>query len=463
MPPRSHVRPPEVLSHSQPQICGFCQSTILRSKLSWDYHHASYKALARSADTHCVFCSLLHEDIQNLKSHVAQRFKFQSGGNVDQLTRWVFKNVHTKTPLKSGDSTLATLNGSGEERKGALYRWSVRSLGKTRDSRLMIAITFRTVPDTLGAVPDTIHLPERVFYCFPEKELGTVLEKGELGDTTDPEKSDGLQIKRWMKKCDEEHKYCPGRSARRSEFVPTRLLAIGPKGSTDAIKVVETKPNKIRGPYVTLSHCWGKPDLAPNWKYVWCQNALGLIAKTMQAFYVDTKHLGWVSEFVEKQLGVTPLVRLDRVDSLLPTNKKRFMGEGVPWDYLCSSFQHAIEVARFMGIQYMWIDSLCIIQDGVDFLKEGALMHKVYRHSYCNIAATDAANGAGGLFRERKPYEALPTRFEGDGSSPMFGTKVWRVVRDDLWVEGLLKMPLYTRGWVFQGQSGSHDEVEMRC
>lgn len=78
-------------------------------------------------------------------------------------------------------------------------------------------------------------------------------------------------------------------------------------------------------------------------------------------------------------------------------------------------------------------------------------MHKVYRNSYCNIAAADSSDGAGGLFRERKASQVLPARFETDGAFTSFGRRTWRVVREDLWEHGLLKRPLYVRGWVFQG------------
>ena len=81
-------------------------------------------------------------------------------------------------------------------------------------------------------------------------------------------------------------------------------------------------------------------------------------------------------------------------------------------------------------------------------------MHKVYRNSYCNIAAVDAKDSRGGLYRKREPYEALPSHFEASGNSSIFGQKKWRVIRGDIWNFGLLKRPLYTRGWVYQGRFG---------
>jgi hypothetical protein len=108
-----------------------------------------------------------------------------------------------------------------------------------------------------------------------------------------------------------------------SSFVPTRLLDItGPPGSN--MEVIETGETIIRSPYATLSHCWGKKIFA----------------------------------------------------CLLPGFEKHFIGEGVPWQLLTTNFKQAVEVARLLGIEYIWIDSLCIIQgkDG-DFVTEGAQMH----------------------------------------------------------------------------------------
>ena len=59
---------------------------------------------------------------------------------------------------------------------------------------------------------------------------------------------------------------------------------------------------------------------------------------------------------------------------------------------LPQAFQDAIVIALKLGIRYIWIDCLCIIQDSSkDFQAEASQMHKVYGNSYCNISATGAA------------------------------------------------------------------------
>jgi len=68
---------------------------------------------------------------------------------------------------------------------------------------------------------------------------------------------------------------------------------------------------------------------------------------------------------------------------------------------LPETFRDAVQVTRELGIRYLWIDSLCIIQDKHDcrdWYHEANLMDKVYLHSYCNISAADANDSTGGLF-----------------------------------------------------------------
>ncbi|KAK4159682.1 heterokaryon incompatibility protein-domain-containing protein [Cladorrhinum sp. PSN259] len=73
---------------------------------------------------------------------------------------------------------------------------------------------------------------------------------------------------------------------------------------------------------------------------------------------------------------------------------------GIP--NLPRTFEHAVQAARKLQVRYLWIDSLCIIQDEPeDWAKEAQLMHKVYRHAWCNISATASRNSGEDLFRTR--------------------------------------------------------------
>jgi hypothetical protein len=62
-----------------------------------------------------------------------------------------------------------------------------------------------------------------------------------------------------------------------------------------------------------------------------------------------------------------------------------------------------VVISRKLGIQYLWIDSLSIIQDSrTDWEKESAVMGDVYGRSYLTIAARGAANAEVGCFIPRK-------------------------------------------------------------
>ncbi|KAF2621816.1 hypothetical protein BU25DRAFT_326467, partial [Macroventuria anomochaeta] len=71
---------------------------------------------------------------------------------------------------------------------------------------------------------------------------------------------------------------------------------------------------------------------------------------------------------------------------------------------LPKSLVEALSVTVRLGYEYVWIDSLCIIQDSQgDWIKEAATMGLVYRHSVCTIAAAGAKDGDAGCFFDRQP------------------------------------------------------------
>ncbi|TVY15628.1 hypothetical protein LARI1_G006275 [Lachnellula arida] len=144
----------------------------------------------------------------------------------------------------------------------------------------------------------------------------------------------------WIRDCCENHEDCCNDPSASSIYLPSRILDIQ---SRKEVFLVETRDlaASANGPrYATLSHCWGK----------------------------------------------TILIR---------TTKKTFRQrkEGMKWETLPPTFRDAISLARALGIQFLWIDSLCIIQDDKrDWEREAACMAKIYSNSYINIAATGASD-----------------------------------------------------------------------
>lgn len=160
---------------------------------------------------------------------------------------------------------------------------------------------------------------------------------------------DSLGLARtWLNTCCESHAQCRSDSNGRlaSNFqLPTRLLDI----RSNVPRLTETS-NYIwvdRPHYATLSHCWG----------------------TEQFLCLTTDNVG----------------RLTR--------------EGIALTELTKTFQDAITIARAVGLDYIWIDSLCIVQDDLgDWYKEAAAMSSVYSGSTLNIAASSAKSGKDGCF-----------------------------------------------------------------
>lgn len=152
------------------------------------------------------------------------------------------------------------------------------------------------------------------------------------------------RIRKWVDKCDNDHQGCQGEQ---SPQLPTRILDIGSSGSSQIVKLMESQGQ--RGKYIALSHCWG-----------------------------------------ESQPFVTTPASLSDM-------KMGFLPEKAP-----PTFRDTILIARELGIKYLRIDSLCIIQgDEVDWQIESSRMSSVYRDAYLTIAASNAKADSDGFLKPR--------------------------------------------------------------
>lgn len=81
--------------------------------------------------------------------------------------------------------------------------------------------------------------------------------------------------------------------------------------------------------------------------------------------------------------------------------------EGFSITSLPKLFQDAIHVARELAVPHIWIDALCIIQQGndnKDWVTESDHMRSVYGNSFINIAASSAASLYESLFSRANHY-----------------------------------------------------------
>lgn len=142
-------------------------------------------------------------------------------------------------------------------------------------------------------------------------------------------RSYGSVAREWLRQCRENHPAC---SSNTDVPLPTRLLDVG-SFESNSIRLRITTGQ--RGLYTALSHCWGG-----------CIDMLttrdSIAARQKQILYSD----------------------------------------------LTKTFQDAVTVTRDLGLRYLWIDALCIIQDDAhDWEGESGNMAAIYQNAYTVLGA----------------------------------------------------------------------------
>ena len=121
--------------------------------------------------------------------------------------------------------------------------------------------------------------------------------------------------------------------------MPSRLLYVGSQIDPWCLRL-DARPTLK--PYIALSHCWGD----------------------VSAIFTTTK-----ATFEDRLLEI-------------------------PWSKLPKSFQDAISITRAIHVEYLWIDSLCIIQDdSEDWKAESVKMAEVYSGAYLTIFSNGSVFG----------------------------------------------------------------------
>ncbi|KAH9889562.1 heterokaryon incompatibility protein-domain-containing protein [Cubamyces lactineus] len=104
-------------------------------------------------------------------------------------------------------------------------------------------------------------------------------------------------------------------------------------------------------------------------------------------------------------------------------NLASYTKHGVDYSTLSQTVRDAIRVTRALGVQYLWLDSLCIIQDSQeDKHRELARMRDVYRHAYLTIDAASAGSVNEGFLQDRRPLDpehTLPFVCPRDSTRPL--------------------------------------------
>jgi len=139
------------------------------------------------------------------------------------------------------------------------------------------------------------------------------------------------------------------------------------------------------------------------------------------------------------------------LEKFVTTTRERlpFFEKSIPIDKLPSTFQDALVATIELGYHYVWIDSLCIVQDDLeDWLTEASKMADVYRHAVCNLSIAGFSNGIQGfLLKRRHNNPTLPiVNLELDhlehGSNGLY------VIAEESAAEDVVHQPLFSRAWV---------------
>ena len=166
--------------------------------------------------------------------------------------------------------------------------------------------------------------------CFVWSEEGIIRRKdwGFMGFLSpEADSNDNIMVMRGLiDNCLKVHSQCQDAARRKRRKYPRRLIAVDAHPDGPRIRLVDGKNIKWKKPaYLTLSHCWGNVAEDAPWK---------LTKSSAPLFY-----------------------------------------NAIPFHILPLTFRQAISITLRLGEKYIWIDSLCIIQDSVqDWMKESQTM-----------------------------------------------------------------------------------------
>jgi hypothetical protein len=207
-------------------------------------------------------------------------------------------------------------------------------------------------------------------------------------------------LREWIRSCDRTDQCYP----KHLDFLPTRLLDVSGSDSKTIRLLDIGRGNTVPRRYIALSHRWGSPEH-------------------------NTKFCTYKSNIEEFKLGINV--------SRLP-----------------KTFQNAVNVTRGLGLEYLWIDSLCIVQDDEnDWEAEAKLMGRVFSSAYCTIAASCASGSSDGFLKPRQ--ERRTVVMQGPQGDEIFC--VCEAIDD--FYRDVDQGELNQRGWVLQERALSRRTI----
>ena len=398
-------------------LCATCISSMFQNTSKEGDHHATFRHVVMAADLGCKICKYLcrlrdkffPSPASDVQTDSPIRFRYnkepgrppcinfhQEASWLESISLWKEIALHVSDPIVTPGWWLSLL----EEVKNdiPMEPWRVRKDHFPR----------RTIPANTGD-PEVLKLATE-----------------------------------WLKLCKGDHERCKDMEKNQDgSYCPPRLLDIGNSQSQSCRLIVTQHNTSIDSvSYVALSHCWG-----------------------------------------ENPSFLT--LRSDNIEDL----RREIQLEALP-----RSFVDSILACRHLGFRYLWIDSLCILQEGPgsekDWQFHATEMDRIYANCTLNVAIARAANAGQGVFTDRDP-DFLHTAFVYAPITMNFGKSMDRMpssdtdtyslesdehdLRDEAYStesqaasiggtsmlvtifateydyqSALWKLPLQSRGWVFQ-------------
>ena len=216
------------------------------------------------------------------------------------------------------------------------------------------------------------------------------------------------KIRGWIDECTEFHNECIEYSTNKA-FVPKRLINL--KGRCR----LESAESPVR--YAALSYCWG------------------------------------------------PIEQPSTTKSNVALRYKEFQYRELP-----QTLQDAILVTRMLGLDYLWIDAVCIVQDDRDeWASEAAKMGDIYSMAHVVLAATAANSATEGFLRPRDRLQKITSLVDPENLFTINARVVDTHDKNNRDTQ-LEKQPLSKRGWALQERALAcrtvhflRDEVFFEC
>lgn len=209
-------------------------------------------------------------------------------------------------------------------------------------------------------------------------------------------------------------------------YIPKRLLDVGVDVNERQSRIVETNALQTRDSirYIALSYSWGK-------------------STPERPHFVS--NIGNISGRRTKILD----------------------------DDLPATLRDAVITTRHLGVRYLWIDALCILQATEfhpgDFSAEVASMENIFSSAYCVVAASSAEDMHSGFLHVGSQM-ARNRRRAIQAYSAQANSTVFLCDTSDDFQRDVVESPLSTRAWVIQERALarrsiilSHNQIYWEC